>query len=98
MQWPGDVVIGLLQLRYLSLDKASIRPSNLRAWMAKMPSLEDLRLHKTRLCEYVYHGWRCIFDAVGDHPRRTKVWFDPIITYDAAKTYLDYHTGDYPRV
>lgn len=98
IQWPGNEIIGLPKLKYLSLDKGSIHPSNLRAWMAKMPSLEDLRLHNTRLCEDFYHGWRYIFDAVRDHPRGMKVWFDHIVTHDALTICLDYHMDDFQRV
>jgi len=98
MQWPGDEVIDLPRLRYLSLDRGSIRPRNLRAWIATMPLLEDLRLHKTGLCGDVHHGWKYIFDAVRDHPTRMKIWFDRIITNGAPAFSLVYHTDDFQRV
>jgi len=96
--WPGDKVIHLPRLRHLSLDKGSIRPHNLRAWIATMPSLEDLILFDSKLCEDVYHGWKYIFDAVRNHPTRMRVYFDRIKTNDAADLSLEYHTDDFQRV
>lgn len=66
--------------------------------MAEMPSLGALRLHDTRFCADLFHGWRYIFDALRDQTRGIKVRVDIIITYNAATVSLDSHTDDFQRV
>lgn len=92
MQWPGDEVINLPKLRDLTLGGGSIRPGNLRTWMAKMPSLQHFQLDYIDLGEHMYTGWLDVFDAIRNHPKGMSVHFNQIAANDGADISLCYHT------
>ena len=94
MQWPGQEVISLPKLKRLSLGDGCIRPRNLRAWMAKMPSLEHLDCVSTKSWGGEDGTWVEIFDAIRNHPRGMKVDFDQICANDEEIS-MSYHTGDF---
>lgn len=98
MQWPGDEVIELPNLRFLSLGSDCIRSQNLKSWMAKMPLLEHLELLGTSLFNEDYTGYLNVFDAIREHPIGIMLIFEefPINRYD--EIYLSYHTDDFQRL
>ena len=97
MRWPGDEVIPLPKLKTLwfpSGNRGYIRPRNLKAWMAKMPSLEHFACVCTETQGSGDEGWMEVFDAIRNHPRGMKVEFDHITAAGEPIT-LDYHTDDF---
>ena len=80
IRWPGHKIISLPNLKRLSFGCGYIRPCNLKAWMAKMTSLEYLRFSKTHLWLDWRGTWLDIFDAIRNHPRGMRVEFKRIFT------------------
>lgn len=98
MQWPGDEVIELPNLRFLSLGNDCIRSQNLKSWMAKMPLLEHLELLGTRLFNEDHTGYLNVFDAIREHPIRIMLIFEEFPFNNHSEIYLSYHTGDFQRL
>ena len=99
MQWPGDEVISLPKLKKLSYTSGTldyIRPRNLKAWMAKMPSLEHFECVGAETRGSGDEGWLEVFDAIRNHPRGMRVEFDQIIAAWEGIS-LDYHTDDFQK-
>ena len=97
MHWPGNEVIPMPKLRYLSLRGHGIHPRNLAAWMAQMPSLSHFKLSFTSVSgnsQYYAREWLYIFDAIRDHPRPLgmKVHLFNLAAY--TKLFFDCHTND----
>lgn len=75
MDWPTNRVIPMPRLRYLSLRGYQIRPPNLAAWMARMPSLNHFRLSYSDWSNsgaaYLHHStaWHCVLHAIRKHPK-----------------------------
>ena len=98
MRWPGHEVISLPKLKKLSFAIGTIRPRNLKAWMAKMPSLEHFECVMTKTSGAGEDGtngtWVDVFDAIRDHPRGMKVEFDQINANDEEIS-ISYYTDDF---
>ena len=90
--WPGHEVIALPKLKHLSLGDGYIRPRNLSIWMAGMSSLEHFECVSTKSCGDGNGTWLDVFDAIRNHPRGMKVYFDQICANDEEIS-MDYHTG-----
>ena len=91
--WPGHEVISLPKLKKLSLGDGYIRPRNLSTWMAEMSSLEHFECVSTKSCGDGEGTWVDVFDAIRNHPRGMKVYFDQICANDEEIS-MDYHTDD----
>ncbi|KAK3699112.1 hypothetical protein LTR37_016586 [Vermiconidia calcicola] len=102
MQWPGDQVVALPKLKNLKLGSfgnGSIRHRNFRAWMAEMPSLENLELNGSRLCKGVpLTCWLDVFDAIRDHSKGMRIRMNQSVANSAAEVSMDYHTDDFEEV
>ncbi len=97
MQWPGEEVVQLPNLKFLKLNGGSIWPRNMKAWFAEMPSLERFELLDNVLVRGPYTDWLYVFDAIRCHPRGIHVEFDQIAVNDAIEASLSYHTNDFER-
>ena len=95
MRWPGNEVISLPKLKVLNFVCGLIRPRNMKAWMAKMPSLEHFECLTTLSSWCAGDGsWLEVFDGIRNHPRGMKVEFDSILVGDEEIS-ISYHTDDF---
>ncbi|KAI9716666.1 MAG: hypothetical protein M1812_005204 [Candelaria pacifica] len=87
-QCPGEEVLDLPELRELMFNCGYIRPRNLEAWMARMPSIDRLQFESTLVYDDDPSSTMAIFDAVRLHPRNSRgirVMFDILrVTDDRA--------------
>ncbi|KAI9697020.1 MAG: hypothetical protein M1836_004981 [Candelina mexicana] len=100
MQWPGEEVIDLPRLRELMLNGGSVRPRNLKAWMARMPSLDRLQFDFTHIHDDDPSSIMLIFDAIRVHPRNSWgifVMFDCLWVNHAKFIRMRHHTNDLLR-
>ena len=98
MQWPGDEVIPLPKLKKLSYIHqilGLIRPRNMKAWMAKMPSLEHFECRADILPRRSDGTWLDVFEAIRNHPRGMEVKLHSTCA-DLGMS-LDYHTDDFQK-
>lgn len=71
MSWPGDEVIKLPSLTWLSIGMGPIRPRELGACMNEMPYLGIVQMRCTELDNYDDpYSWREVLDAIRAHPNK----------------------------
>ncbi|KAL8836976.1 MAG: hypothetical protein Q9176_005977 [Flavoplaca citrina] len=80
--WPGEQTLHLPALQHLSLRFRGIHVRNLGFWLRHMPRLEYFRLAGDYITDGGETSWRCLFDAIRDHPRNRsgmKIVFEQVV-------------------
>ena len=93
MRRHGQEVISLPKLQKISFTGGYIRPRNLRAWMAKTPTLEHSECMSTRSYGAGEGTWLDVFNAIRLHPRVMKIKLDEIFARENWIS-MEYHTDD----
>ena len=96
MQWPSEEVVTLPRLLCLEFIGGIINPGDFKTWMAGMPLLQELYMSLLGV-NGPFSGWLNIFDAIRDHPKSMRVYFDQVETGSYTELSLKYDTGDYEK-